>query len=104
MYSDKTRKTTWVLCLLILCVIAGAACYWAVSSGNRNLQEESAAALQQSVTDAARQCYVVEGAYPADLTYLEDNYGLQINEDDYFVTYDAFARNLPPAVKVTLRR
>ena len=37
------------------------------------------------------------------LAYLEDNYGLQINKDDYYVTYEAFAENLPPTVKVTLR-
>ena len=105
MYSDKVKKTTvLLLCLMILCVIAGALFYWAVSSGNRNLEAESAAALQQTITDSARQCYIVEGVYPTDLAYLENNYGLQINKDDYFVAYDAYAQNLPPTVKVTTRR
>lgn len=105
MYSDKSRKTTvLLLCLLILCVIAGGLSYMAVNSGNRNLQEESAAAVRETIVSSARQCYIVEGVYPADLAYLEDNYGLQINRIDYFVTYEAFAQNLPPAVKVTTRR
>ena len=105
MYSDKVRKTAVLLvCLLILCVITGAFAYHAVSSGNRNLQEESAAALRQAITASARQCYIVEGVYPADVAYLEDNYGLQINRKDYFVTYEAFAQNLPPTVRVTSRR
>ena len=105
MYSDKVRKTTvLLLLLLIFCVIAGALAFWAVNSGNRNMQEESAAALQQTITSSARQCYIVEGVYPSDLTYLEENYGLQINRSDYFVTYEAFAQNLPPTVKVTSRR
>ena len=104
MYSDKVRKTTvLLLCLLILCVIAGGFSYWAVSAGNRNLQDESAAALQRTITETARQCYIVEGVYPSDLAYLENNYGLQINTEDYFVTYDAFAQNLPPTVRVTTR-
>lgn len=105
MYSDRLKKTTiLLLCLMIFCVIAGAFSYWAVSSGNRNLEEESAAALQQAIADSARQCYIVEGVYPSNLAYLEDNYGLQINREDYFVKYDAFAQNLPPTVKVTARR
>ena len=105
MYSDRVKKTTvLLLCLLIFCVIAGGLAYWAVSSGNRNLQAESAKALEETITGSARQCYIVEGVYPADLTYLEENYGLQINKNDYFVTYNAFAQNLPPTVKVTVRR
>ena len=51
----------------------------------------------------ALQCYVVEGVYPPNLQYLEDNYGLEINTDDYYVTYDAFASNLPPSVWVSAK-
>ena len=104
MYSDKVKKTSLlIVCLLILCLIACALVYWAVSAGSRNMKEEGVTALKQTVTSAARQCYVVEGVYPSDLAYLEENYGLQINKDDYYVTYEAFAENLPPTVKVTLR-
>lgn len=105
MYSDRVGKITiLLLCLLIVCVIAGALFFWAVSSGNRNMEEESAAALQQAISSSARQCYIVEGVYPSDLAYLEENYGLQINREDYYVTYDAYAQNLPPSVRVTTRR
>lgn len=104
MYSDKVKKTTLLLCiLLLLCLIAAGLVWWAVKAGSRNLQEEGVAALKQTILSSARQCYIVEGVYPEDLAYLEDNYGLQINKEDYYVTYDTFAQNLPPAVKVTLR-
>ena len=46
------------------------------------------------------QCYVVEGVYPENLSYLEENYGLQINTRDFYVAYDAFASNLPPDIRV----
>ena len=105
MYSDKVRKTTvLVLILVIAVIIAGALAWWAVSEGSRNMKEEGMVAMQQTITSSARQCYIVEGVYPTDLSYLEENYGLQINKDDYYVTYDAFAQNLPPTVKVTLRK
>jgi hypothetical protein len=43
---------------------------------------------------------VVEGVYPPNLAYLEDNYGLQINTRDFYVHYQAFSSNLPPEVRV----
>jgi hypothetical protein len=45
----------------------------------------------------------VEGAYPPDLEYMQEHYGLQINQDAYYVTYEAFSSNLPPTIKVTER-
>ena len=53
---------------------------------------------------SALQCYAVEGVYPPNLQYLEDNYGLQVNTKDYYVSYEAFASNLPPTVKVVNRK
>ena len=38
-----------------------------------------------------------------DTFYLEENYGLQVNKKDFYVTYEAFASNLPPTVRVTVR-
>lgn len=105
MYSDKIRgKTILITVLLAVAVIAGALAYWSIDLGNRRMQEESAVALKQAIVSSARQCYIVEGVYPSDLAYLEDSYGLQINREDYFITYDAFAQNLPPTVKVTTRK
>lgn len=105
MYSDKVKKRiALLLVLMIFCVITGAAAFWGVNAGNRNMSSESLTALQQAVVSSARQCYIVEGVYPPDLAYLEENYGLQINHDDFFVAYDAFAQNLPPTVKVTMRK
>ena len=37
--------------------------------------------------------------YPPSLAYLTENYGLQVNTEDFYVTYDAFASNLPPTVR-----
>ena len=64
-----------------------------------NAEESIRAAVQQS----ALQCYVVEGAYPPDLKYLEDHYGLRVNTTDYYVVYDAYAENQLPDVRVTKR-
>ena len=37
---------------------------------------------QLAVQQSALQCYTVEGAYPPNLEYLEENYGLRVNTTD----------------------
>ena len=50
--------------------------------------------------DAAVQCYALEGAYPQSLSYLEENYGVQVNHSRFIVSYEAYASNQLPAVAV----
>ncbi len=53
-----------------------------------------------AIRKAARQCYALEGAYPPDLQYLADEYGLILNTRDYNFRYEVPAGNLPPIVEV----
>ena len=103
MYSDRRKNTKqqllWALPVLLLC--AGLMLF--LSDSGRDISDNSSAAIRAAVQRSALQCYAVEGAYPPDLRYLEDNYGLQINHEDFYVTYDAFASNLPPEIRVTMR-
>ena len=62
-----------------------------------------AAALRESILNAAKQCAAIEGSYPSDLQHLEDDYGLTINHDDYIITYECFADNIVPSVAVAPR-
>ncbi|MDO4869888.1 MAG: hypothetical protein Q4A65_06385 [Bacillota bacterium] len=57
-------------------------------------------AIRQTIQDRALQCYVIESAYPESLSYLEDNYGLTVNKEDYLIVYNSYADNQPPQVKV----
>ena len=103
MYSDKvkTRVGVVILAAAILAVILLV--YAIAGDSGKDLGEESAAAIQEAVQRSALQCYVVEGVYPPDLEYLQNNYGLQVNTEDFYVTYEAFASNLPPTVRVVVR-
>ena len=100
MYSDtKQQSSRWLLLLLIALILIAAAAVFSLRPG-RDISEESAGEIQAAVMRSARQCYAVEGIYPPSLQYLEDNYGLQVNRDDFYITYDAFASNMPPTVIV----
>ena len=101
MYSDaKKQKRAWLIWLIAALLIAAVVLLAVRNNPGRDLSEESAAAICAAVERSARQCYVVEGVYPPDLNYLTENYGLQVNTSDFYVTYNAFASNVPPTVIV----
>lgn len=54
----------------------------------------------QAIRRAAVQCYALEGAYPPNLQYLADQYGLILNTKDYQFRYEVPAGNLPPIVEI----
>ena len=59
--------------------------------------------VKNAVRNAVLTCYAVEGAYPDDLEYLREHYGLGYNEARYMVYYDAFASNVMPDIRVVER-
>ena len=104
MYSDSVKRHSrflWVV--LALLVLLTALVLLLERFETRDLSQESTAAIREAVRRCALQCYAVEGVYPPDLQYMEDYYGLQVNTREYYITYDAFASNLPPTIYVTAR-
>jgi len=65
--------------------------------------EEQALTVKNAVRNAIVTCYAVEGAYPADLDYLKDNYGLAYDESRFLVYYEPFASNIVPDVRVVVK-
>lgn len=104
MYFDR-KRIRWPYAALAMAAVAVVLGIYlqAVRVSGPNLEEEGAKALKAAVERCALQCYVVEGAYPVNVEYLEENYGLQVNHRDFYINYDAFASNLPPDVRVTGR-
>ena len=60
--------------------------------------------LEESVRRTVVACYATEGMYPESVEYLKEHYGLQIDDDRYFVGYRLFADNLMPDITVTERK
>lgn len=67
---------------------------------NENSKEINLEAIQKTVQKYVIQCYAAEGSYPADLYYLEENYGLILDEELYVYNYEIFASNVMPYIKV----
>lgn len=102
MYTDK-KQNRWIwLVLAAVVIVLAVIIFTSVGRASReSVAAESASALKAAVQRSALQCYVVEGIYPPTLSYLEEHYGLQVNHSAFYISYDAFASNLPPNIRVT---
>ncbi|MDR1208703.1 MAG: hypothetical protein LBK41_00060 [Clostridiales bacterium] len=91
-------------CLLAL--IIGLCAFLTISASVRFADSSNAGAaarIEQAVARAAAACYSLEGAYPSDIRYLADHYGVILNEDEFIYHYSAFGDNVRPDVKVIPR-
>lgn len=59
--------------------------------------------LEEALRRGCVACYAAEGAYPSSLAYLEEHYGIQVDESRYAVYYVAYAENLMPDIIVLER-
>ena len=89
--------------ILLAPLVFLAAVLWlvtAVSDLASGQDEEAMQQLEESLRRSAVACYAAEGVYPPDLAYLEEHYGVQIDEKRFVVYYDAFASNMMPDITV----
>lgn len=63
-------------------------------------QDESLHQLEQALRRGCVACYAAEGVYPPTLDYLQEHYGIQVDQERYVVFYDIFAENLMPVITV----
>ncbi|MEY8356327.1 hypothetical protein AALB39_23670 [Lachnospiraceae bacterium 54-53] len=69
-------------------------------SFSEKTEAKGAEALRDAIRRASVQCYAIEGRYPPDVEYLEENYGIQIDRKRYDVFYSGFASNFMPDITV----
>lgn len=95
------RKGSWAALLLpLLAAVAALVFLTGLSNLDRDRSEEGRQQLEEALRRAAVACYAAEGIYPPDLAYLEEHYGIQVDEDRYTVFYEVFASNLMPDITV----
>lgn len=67
--------------------------------GNAN-DTEQAEILEQALTRSITACYALEGAYPPNIDYLVEHYGLTYDSAEYFIDYQYIGSNLRPDVTI----
>lgn len=72
-------------------------CFFTALSNIQNSSgDEGKRQLEESIRRTAAACYASEGVYPPTVEYMVENYGLQIDENRFYIDYRAFASNLMP--------
>ncbi|MCR5404380.1 MAG: hypothetical protein K6E91_11270 [Butyrivibrio sp.] len=75
----------------------------AIESFGKSSIEKEQEALENAIERDIVQCYSIEGAYPENLEYMEQHYGLTWDKDIFFVDYQPIAENLYPDYTVIKR-
>ena len=85
--------------ILISAVLVAGVYYIGNMSSEQGIRLTREAAVRTAV-----ECYAIEGIYPPDVQYMEDNYNLSYDKTKYFIHYDAFASNIMPTIEVYEKR
>jgi hypothetical protein len=104
MIKMKTGKTGYnfisrMMMLLILAAVFSVFLF-ATGSFKGNSLELQSRVIEDTVRKYLIQCYASEGAYPENLQYLAENYGLIIDNENYIYLYQSFSSNILPDIKV----
>ena len=88
--------------MLLLALVLGFAVLFLSSLNQLDASQEDMGReqLQAAIRRAAVACYAAEGFYPPTIAYLQQHYGLQIDESRYIVFYEVFGENLMPEITV----
>lgn len=84
-------------------IIVTAIAVFGVDDMRGSHDDERLAVQKKAVEQAAVLCYAVEGAYPPDIGYLAEKYGLILDSEHYIFHYQTYGGNIRPEVKVFAR-
>ncbi len=107
-YHDRPRVTPAqrarrIIAVLVAAVIVLMLCVILFSRLDLDMNRQAIESLRQNVTEACVQCYAIEGTYPSDIGYLEQNYGIRYDGARYAVSLEAGRGNELPAVQISLK-
>ena len=62
--------------------------------------QTTTASLRAFVLRATLTCYAIEGRYPTNIEYLQENYGLTYNAKDFYIALTSAGDNMLPEITV----
>ena len=101
--ADLRRRRIRRIVIVVIIIALALLAVFGIRILQHNARVQGAASLRDTILNSAKQCCAVEGSYPSSLAHLEQIYGLTINHNDYVITYEWFADNIPPSVVVIPR-
>lgn len=102
----KSRTGNPVKMYIVSTVLFTLTIVWflvSVGNADKAAREKQCSSVEDEIMNGAVLCYSIEGEYPPNLSYLEENYGITVNSDKYIVGYDYFGANIRPTITVVER-
>lgn len=101
LYKQRARTSVVRNVLAVLLFAAFVTAFLVgVNNASRSAERESKHITEQAIRRAMVNCYAIEGAYPLQLSYLEEHYGVQVDHDKYVVTFNSIGKNMMPYVEI----
>lgn len=95
------NKKPYMTLLSVVCMIAVLFLFVkAVDNISTANSTEQTKILSQALTRSITACYSLEGAYPPNIDYLVEHYGLTYDSDEYFIDYQYIGANLRPDITI----
>ena len=101
--AQKERRQFSGILSLLLIIIVLLLFTWGLNNIQSSNAAEQTRILENTVTRSITACYALEGAYPPDIAYLTEHYGLVYDEKEYFIDYQYIGANLRPDVTIIKR-
>jgi len=100
-YSTGRKKTVAKAALQVIVIAAVLFLFiYGFSNTSSSADAEKQVMTERAIRNALISCYAIEGMYPQNLSYLEENYGLVIDHQRFVIFYDIFGSNIYPSVRV----
>ncbi len=96
---EQKRVSGAMFSLIIFLVVILLFCA-GIDSASQKARREQKNSLEDAIWRSITQYYAIEGRYPESLEILREEYGLQIDYDEFFVDYQVFGANLIPDVTI----
>ena len=98
--SEKPHTIRRFVLPVIVLIMVLAVFVYAVNSMSESTLARQKDSLETAVHDSVVYCYAMEGSYPDDIEYLEENYGLSYDHDKFFVGYRLQGANIMPDITI----
>jgi len=101
--KGDTVKSNFKVIFVFMIILLILYMYYGIENAHKKNDEENFKILSDAIVRSAVHCYAIEGFYPPNIKYLEDNYGLIVDHDKYFISYNIFASNIMPEIMVFIK-
>ncbi len=100
--KEKKSITAYAPVVILVLVLIAFSLFASSMTDSNALREKEI--LQKAIDRSITQCYALEGVYPDNLEYLEEEYGLTYNKEHFFIDYQYIGSNLRPDITIIERQ